>query len=76
MRSRDDKTQARQWMKFAGLAFEFVAIIGFCGYLGYLANKQFDCDPWGLLVGLLLGLTAGIYQLLKATRALEQGPKQ
>jgi F0F1-type ATP synthase assembly protein I len=47
------------------LGFEFAGVIGLMFYLGYLADRRWGTDPWGLLIGGAVGLTAGIYHLAK-----------
>ena len=44
--------------------------------LGYFAGNwfdhRFDCKPWGLLVGVLLGCAGGMYLLIKEATASEK----
>jgi F0F1-type ATP synthase assembly protein I len=53
------------WGKFLGLGLEVAVGVG----LGYLAgswlDRKYNWTPWGVTVGSLVGLAAGMYLLLK-----------
>jgi F0F1-type ATP synthase assembly protein I len=52
-------------MKLAGLGFELAAaVIGFT-FLGYWLGGYFGNASLGLLIGSLMGLTGGMYNLLR-----------
>jgi F0F1-type ATP synthase assembly protein I len=38
----------------------------FCG-IGYAVDKWGETCPWGLIIGLTLGLVVGFYDLVKTT---------
>jgi len=53
----------------AGAGFEFVgAVVGFT-FFGYLWDRFFGTRPWGLLIGALLGLIGGTYNLIRESLA-------
>jgi F0F1-type ATP synthase assembly protein I len=57
----------------AGIGFEFVgAVVGFT-FFGYLWDRYFGSRPWGLLIGALLGLIGGTYNLIRQTLAANRG---
>ncbi len=35
------------------------------GYIGYFIDTHYNTNPYGVLIGLLLGVTVGMYELLK-----------
>jgi len=37
------------------------------GGIGYAVDKWRDTSPWGLIIGLLLGVIVGFYDLVKTT---------
>ena len=43
------------------------AVIGL-GALGYAVDRWLGSAPWGVFVGLLLGVVVGFYELVKAVR--------
>ncbi len=59
------KSSGREFYKYSGLGFEFVVIMGIFAYLGSMADARWQIEPWGLLAGCGVGLTTGIYFLVK-----------
>jgi F0F1-type ATP synthase assembly protein I len=35
------------------------------GFIGYTVDQQFETQPYGLLIALLLGVIVGMYELFK-----------
>lgn len=58
------------WMS-AG--FEFLAAVALCGGVGYWLDQSQGWHPWGLVVGAMIGVAAGMYRLI--SRALISGKK-
>lgn len=42
----------------------FVIVAGFCG-LGWLLDKWLGTQPWGLVVGIVLGSAAGLFEFVR-----------
>lgn len=53
----------------AGASYTLVGGIIGLGALGYLFDKWQGSGPWGLLIGLALGIIVGFYDLVKTTAA-------
>lgn len=54
-----------------GLAMVLATVIGLAA--GYFVDKWLDSHPWGLLIGLTIGIVAGyrnIYIIMKRTKDL------
>jgi F0F1-type ATP synthase assembly protein I len=49
----------------AAASYTLVGAIILLGGLGYAVDRWQDTGPWGLLVGLLLGIVVGFYELVK-----------
>lgn len=47
----------------AGFAL-FAAVAGFTG-IGWLIDKWFQMSPWFLVLGIVLGSAAGLYQFIR-----------
>jgi F0F1-type ATP synthase assembly protein I len=60
----EDDERRKRWA-VAGAGLEVAAGIGLFGGLGYLIDMWLDSLPWGTLCGALLGMAAGLYQLIK-----------
>jgi F0F1-type ATP synthase assembly protein I len=57
------------WSQLSGIGFEVAALVGGCAFAGYWFDRHFKSAPWGLLVGCLLGLVSGMYQLIRESLA-------
>lgn len=54
------------------LSSEFIAgILVGCG-LGWLIDRTFDTSPWGLIVFLMLGFAAGVLNVLRSAKLVEE----
>jgi F0F1-type ATP synthase assembly protein I len=49
----------------AGASYTLIGAIVLLGGLGYAVDAWMNTTPWGLFVGLLLGLVVGFYELAK-----------
>lgn len=53
------------WVRLSGIGVELVgAVVGFT-LVGYWIDRHFGSSPWGLLIGLGLGLVGGMYNLIR-----------
>lgn len=55
----------RNSAQFAGVGYTLIGAIVVLGGLGYLADGWLGTEPWLLLVGLLLGIVVGFYELAR-----------
>lgn len=60
---RDD----RPWMRLAGSGIELAAAVGGFAVVGHLVDRFRGSHPKGLLIGAVLGLVGGMYNLIKAS---------
>lgn len=51
----------------AGAAYTLVGGILVLGGIGYAIDRWRDSSPWGLIIGLTLGVVVGFYDLVKTT---------
>ena len=49
----------------AGASYTLIGAIVLLGGIGYFVDQWQATGPWGLLVGLLLGLIVGFYELAR-----------
>jgi len=51
----------------AGASYTLVGAILVLGAIGYGVDKWRGTEPWGLIIGLALGMIVGFYDLVKTT---------
>ena len=49
----------------AGASYTLVGAIILLGGIGYAVDRWQGSGPWGLLIGLMLGIIVGFYELVK-----------
>jgi ATP synthase protein I len=75
----EEQKSTSSWVRLSGIGVELVAaVVGFT-LIGYWLDRHFGIRPWGVLIGALLGLVGGMYnvirQALAATREAGSGDK-
>jgi len=68
-------------LRFSGIGIEFVAAIAGFALVGYWVDRHWDTKPWGLVIGAVLGLIGGMYNLIRESLGafkppLDRGPRQ
>lgn len=53
-------------MKYSGLAFQMLATIGGCAWLGYWLDGKFGTQPWLTIGLLLLGVFVAVFQVIRS----------
>ena len=51
----------------ASASYTLIGGILLLGGLGYVADNAWGTSPWGLLIGLCLGIASGFYAIVKST---------
>jgi F0F1-type ATP synthase assembly protein I len=57
------------WIRHAGIGLELAGAVAGFALLGYWFDRHFGSKPWGLVVGLALGMVGGLYNLVKEALA-------
>jgi len=52
----------------SGMGLEFGAAVGLGVALGWWIDTKLDSSPWGILIGVALGFTAGLMRIVRETR--------
>lgn len=68
--SSSKPSSGREFYKYGGLGFEFVVIVGVFAFFGDWADRKWGWAPWGLLGGIGVGLTTGLYFLVKESNKM------
>ena len=66
----DDRNGTREWSRLSQLVFEFLGYLAVLGYLGWLLDQRYNWNGSGLFTGLMIGMVAWIYRVLRVTRGL------
>lgn len=69
LRMTDQKKDNSSLWRLSGIGAELVGSILGLGLLGYGVDAYFDTDPWGLIVGLMLGMVGGMYNAIQSALA-------
>ena len=73
--SQDDERREQDrlplnWVRMYALVLEFLAYLAIFGYAGRWLDERRGWQPWGLLGGLLVGLTIGLYRMIREGQRL------
>jgi ATP synthase protein I len=53
------------WIRHSGVGLEMAGAIAGFALVGYWIDRWYGTDPWALVVGVILGLVGGLYNLVK-----------
>ena len=65
-------SKRRASTRLAGLGFELAGAVAGFALVGYWVGKYFGNPALGLLIGSLLGLVGGMYNLFRTTLSLQR----
>lgn len=64
------------WVRHSGVGLELAGAVAGFALVGYWIDRHYGTGPWGLVVGLVLGIVGGLYnfvrEALQATREAKQ----
>lgn len=66
---REPGKEPPRWTRHAGIGVEFTAAVAGFALLGYWIDTRYDSGPWGVLIGVGLGLVGGTYNLVRESIA-------
>ena len=53
------------WGRLSGMGFELLGAVAGLTLAGYWWDRHFKTGPWGLIIGIALGLIGGMYNLIR-----------
>tara|TARA_Y100001970_G_scaffold261194_1_gene344061 strand:+ start:736 stop:933 length:198 start_codon:yes stop_codon:yes gene_type:complete len=59
------KEQKSNWLRLSSIGFQIAGSLALFGWIGDLIDNRFDSNPLFLIVGLIFGTTASLYQIWK-----------
>ncbi len=64
------------WVRHSGVGLELAGAVAGFTLAGYWIDRHYGTNPWGLVVGLVLGIVGGLYnfvrEALQATREAQR----
>ncbi len=49
----------------SSIGIGLAATIIFCGAIGWWIDDTWQCKPWGTLIGCLIGIAGGMYNMIR-----------
>jgi F0F1-type ATP synthase assembly protein I len=65
----EEPNSSRGSSGLSGIGFEFVGAVAGLTAAGYFWDRHFGSDPWGLLIGAVLGVVGGAYNMIRQSLA-------
>ena len=59
------KGQKSNWLRLSSIGFQIAGSLALFGWIGDLIDDRLDSNPIFLIVGLIFGATASLYQIWK-----------
>jgi F0F1-type ATP synthase assembly protein I len=57
------------WIRYSGVGLELAGATAGLAVLGYWIDRRLGTSPWGILVGVFIGIVGGLYNLVKESLA-------
>ena len=62
---RGKRRKQPSWIRFSGIGVEFAAAVGGLTLIGYWIGRHYGKERWGVLIGALVGIVGGGYNLIR-----------
>jgi len=70
-----DKKPLPIWVRFSGIGFEVAGAVAGFALVGYWIDSHYGSSPKGVLIGSILGIVGGGYNLIRQSLAASRAAK-
>jgi ATP synthase protein I len=57
------------WIRYSGVGLELAGATAALALVGYWVDGKFGTSPWGILIGVFIGIVGGLYNMVKESLA-------
>ena len=57
------------WVRYSGIGLELAGATAGLALVGYWVDGRFGTRPWGTLIGVIIGIVGGLYNLVRESLA-------
>jgi len=57
------------WVRYSGVGIELAGATAGLALVGYWIDGKFGTSPWGILIGVVIGIVGGLYNLVRESFA-------
>jgi ATP synthase protein I len=57
------------WIRYSGVGLELAGATAALALVGYWVDGKFGTSPWGILIGVFIGIVGGMYNMVKESLA-------
>ena len=57
------------WVRYSGVGLELAGATAGLALVGYWVDSKYGTGPWGILIGVVIGIAGGLYNLVRESLA-------